>query len=109
MWNPGGDQAIPLQFRDLTRNRLDREAEVISYVEATKWDVDFDRGHRIRPGSPGNLKEEGGDPLIRSRPTEMHDLILRSRHFTGDRAEKLRAEIPVPVNEFDGSGAAQAV
>ena len=95
-----GDQAIPPQFRKFSGNRLDGETKVVGDVEAPEWKVDLDRGHGVRAGPPRDMEEEGGDPLIGSRPTKAHDLILRSRHFTGDLGEKLRAQIPAAVDQF---------
>jgi len=86
-----GDQAITPQFRKFPGHRLDGETKVIGNVEAPKRNVDLDRGQGVRAGPPRDMEEEGGDPLIGSRPTKAHDLILRSRHFTGDFGEKLRA------------------
>ena len=100
MRSPHGDQAIALQFRKFTGNCLDGETKVVGDVEAPEWNVDLDRGHGVRAGPPRDIEEEGGDPLIGSRPTKAHDLILRSRHFTGDLGEKLRAQIPAGVDEF---------
>ena len=104
-----GDQAIAVQFRDLTGNCLDGETKVVGDIEAPEWKVDLDRGHGVRAGSPRGIEEEGGDPLIGSRPTKARDLILRSRHFTGDLGEKLRAQIPRWRRSVRGSRAALAV
>ena len=69
-------------FESLTGNCLDGETKVVGDIEAPERKVDLDRGHGVRAGSPRDIEEEGGDPLIGSRPTKAHDLILRSRHFT---------------------------
>ena len=98
--SPHGDQAIPLQFRKFTGNGLDGETKVVGDVEASERNVDLDRRHGVCAGPPRDMEEEGGDPLIGTRPTKAHDLILRSRHFTGDLGEKLRAQIPAAVDQF---------
>ena len=107
--SPHGDQAIPLQFRKFTGNGLDGETKVVGNVEAPERNVDLDRGHGVRAGPPRDMEEEGGDPLIGSRPTKAHDLILRSRHLAGDLGEKLRSANPGCRRLVHGSGAAQAV
>jgi hypothetical protein len=95
-----GDEAISLQFRDFTGNRLDREAKVIGYVEASERNVNLDRSHRIDPGLPCDVQQESGDPLIRSRPTKVDDVVVRGRHFAGNLGDKLRAKDPAPLDEF---------
>ena len=66
-----GDEAIPFQFRKFTGNRLDGQAKVVGNVEASERKVDVDRGHGVRPGSPRDMEEEGGDPLTGSRPAKV--------------------------------------
>ena len=104
-----GDEAISLQFRDFAGNGLDRQAEVIGYVQASERNVDLDRGDNTRPGPTGDAQEEGGDPLICRRPTETDDVILRGLDLAGDVGEKQRAEVRVAVDELIKAGAAAGV
>ena len=98
MRSPHGDQAISLQFRKFTGNRLDGETKVVGDVEAPERNVDLDRVTApVRRAIWRRKVATRSAAAVRPRRMIW---ILRSRHFTGDLGEKLRAQILAAVDQF---------
>jgi hypothetical protein len=82
-----------LELGYLTRDGLDREAQVIRDIKPAEGNVDFDRRRHGCTGPLRQVEKEGGDAFVSRRPSEADDLILRRPDFAADLGMELRTEI----------------
>jgi hypothetical protein len=93
------DQAIMLELRDFTGDRLDREAQVVSNVKASERDFDLDRSHHAGIRALRHVEKKSGNALLGGSASETNDLILRRFHLPADLSVELESQVRTLLDE----------